>query len=83
MLLSAISGQFSLFQVTCTGQDEGGDSDAVFQIASGGTLKNVIIGTNQIEGVHCLGACTIQNVWWESVCEGKHQIWGKIHSTYA
>lgn len=34
--------------VSCTGQTEGGDSDAVFQVQAGGTLRNVIIGTNQI-----------------------------------
>ena len=55
--------------VSCTGQSEGGDSDAVFSIANGGTLRNVIIGADQIEGVHCQGACTIENVWWEDVCE--------------
>lgn len=55
--------------VSCTGQSEGGDSDAVFSIASGGTLRNVIIGADQIEGVHCQGPCTIENVWWEDVCE--------------
>ncbi|KAL4982700.1 pectate lyase H [Aspergillus falconensis] len=55
--------------VSCTGQDEGGDSDAVFIVKNGGTLKNVIIGSDQIEGVHCEGSCTIENVWWEAVCE--------------
>lgn len=55
--------------VDCTGQDEGGDSDAVFQIEEGGTLSNVIIGPNQIEGVHCQGGCTLENVWWSAVCE--------------
>jgi hypothetical protein len=55
--------------VSCTGQSEGGDSDAVFSIAAGGTLRNVIIGADQIEGVHCQGPCTIENVWWEDVCE--------------
>jgi hypothetical protein len=55
--------------VSCTGQSEGGNSDAVFQVEEGGTLKNVIIGADQSEGVHCLGACTIENVWWEAVCE--------------
>ncbi|KAI0131830.1 hypothetical protein BJ170DRAFT_691066 [Xylariales sp. AK1849] len=39
--------------VTCTGQDEGGDSDAVFQIEKGDSPSSVIIGPNQIEGVHC------------------------------
>ncbi|OJJ08313.1 hypothetical protein ASPVEDRAFT_89541 [Aspergillus versicolor CBS 583.65] len=55
--------------VDCTGQSEGGDSDAVFIVKDGGTLKNAIIGTDQIEGVHCEGSCTIENVWWEAVCE--------------
>ncbi|KAL6702752.1 hypothetical protein ACN47E_000986 [Coniothyrium glycines] len=55
--------------VSCTGQAEGGDKDAVFIIKSGGTLKNAIIGKDQIEGVHCEGACTIENVWWVDVCE--------------
>ncbi|CAL3965558.1 unnamed protein product, partial [Diplocarpon coronariae] len=55
--------------VSCTGQVEGGNSDAVFIIENGGTLSNVIIGPNQIEGVHCMGACTLKNVWWKAVCE--------------
>ncbi|BCR91129.1 pectate lyase [Aspergillus chevalieri] len=55
--------------VSCTGQEEGDDSDAVFEIEDGGSLSNVIIGPNQIEGVHCYGACTLTNVWWSSVCE--------------
>lgn len=58
--------------VSCTGQEEGGDSDAVFSVEDGGTLQNVIIGANQIEGVHCQGTCTIKNVWWTAVCEGMH-----------
>ncbi|KAM3161341.1 Pectate lyase [Lachancea thermotolerans] len=55
--------------VTCTGQAEGSSSDAVFIIESGGTLSNVIIGPNQIEGIHCKGGCTLNNVWWSDVCE--------------
>ncbi|KAF7948344.1 uncharacterized protein EAE97_003755 [Botrytis byssoidea] len=55
--------------VSCTGQSEGGDKDAVFQIEAGGSLSNVIIGPNQIEGIHCQGACTLTNVWWSAVCE--------------
>ncbi|CAD0110919.1 unnamed protein product, partial [Aureobasidium uvarum] len=49
--------------VSCGGQAEGGNSDAVFVLEDGAVLKNAIIG------VHCLGACTIQNVWWDAVCE--------------
>lgn len=55
--------------VECTGQSEGGDSDAVFEIENGGSLSNVIIGPSQTEGIHCFGACTLTNVWWSAVCE--------------
>lgn len=55
--------------VECTGQVEGGEDDTVFIVQEGGTLRNAIIGPDQIEGVYCLGACTIENVWWENVCE--------------
>lgn len=55
--------------VDCTGQSEGGDSDAVFMLEEGATLSNVIIAADQIEGVHCLGSCTLKNVWWTAVCE--------------
>lgn len=53
----------------CSEQAEGGDADAVFLIKEGGTLRNVVIGKNQAEGVHCLGACRLENVWFEDVCE--------------
>ncbi|KAK1234105.1 hypothetical protein PQX77_002697 [Marasmius sp. AFHP31] len=53
----------------CGGQNEGGDADAVFILQSGATLQNVVIGADQSEGVHCLGSCTLNNVWFEDVCE--------------
>lgn len=40
----------------CSGQSEGGDADAVFLLEEGATLSRVVIGANQAEGVHCLGA---------------------------
>ncbi|KAE9963179.1 hypothetical protein BLS_009554 [Venturia inaequalis] len=54
---------------TCSGQSEGGASDGVFVVLAGGTLSNVIIGPNNGEGVHCMGPCTLNNVWWKDVCE--------------
>ncbi|KAH6892138.1 pectate lyase F [Thelonectria olida] len=51
------------------GKGEGGDKDAVFILREGATLKNVIIGKNQKEGVHCDGHCTLEFVWFEDVCE--------------
>ncbi|KAL1591746.1 hypothetical protein SLS60_011745 [Paraconiothyrium brasiliense] len=50
-------------------QAEGGDSDAVFVLQEGAVLSNVVIGPNNGEGVHCLGTCTLNNVWWTDVCE--------------
>ncbi|KAH9078787.1 hypothetical protein Ae201684P_019861 [Aphanomyces euteiches] len=63
--------------VACTGQTEGGKDTAVFWVENGGTLKNVIIGKNQVEGVHCEDhGCTIENVWWDDVCEDALSIKG-------
>jgi hypothetical protein len=49
------------------GQDEG--QDALFDLAAGATLKNVVIGSPAADGVHCAGSCTISNVKWEDVGE--------------
>ncbi|KAL9943019.1 hypothetical protein D7B24_002521 [Verticillium nonalfalfae] len=54
---------------TCGGQQEKGEKDAMFILESGATLSNVILGASQAEGVHCRGTCTLNNVWWEDVCE--------------
>ncbi|KAJ3044457.1 hypothetical protein HDV00_001884 [Rhizophlyctis rosea] len=53
----------------CQGQSEGGDADAMFLLQDGASISNVIIGADQGEGIHCLGKCTVTNVWWEDVCE--------------
>ncbi|RHZ47645.1 hypothetical protein CDV55_100544 [Aspergillus turcosus] len=68
--------------VKCSGQKEGGDKDAVFILEEGATLKNAIIGADQIEGVHCKGSCTIQNVWWTDVCEDALSLKGSSSGTY-
>jgi hypothetical protein len=47
---------------TCQDQTETGDKDAVFILEEGATLSNVIIGPNNGEGIHCKGACTLNNV---------------------
>ncbi|GKT47846.1 putative pectate lyase E [Colletotrichum spaethianum] len=54
---------------TCHGQAEGGNKDAVFILEEGSTISNVVIGPNNGEGIHCLGSCTINNVWFQKVCE--------------
>ncbi|KAF4028235.1 Pectate lyase [Phytophthora infestans] len=63
--------------ITCKGQEESGTSTAVFTLEANATLKNAIIGVNQMEGVHCDdNDCTIQNVWWDDVCEDALSIKG-------
>ncbi|WP_406859138.1 pectate lyase [Streptomyces sp. HUAS MG47] len=59
-------------------QDEG--QDPVFQLADGAVLKNVVLGTPAADGVHCLGSCTLQNVWWEDVGEDAATFKGKSAS---
>jgi hypothetical protein len=49
------------------GQEE--SQDPMFELASGATLSNVIIGAPAGDGVHCSGPCTLRNVWWEDVGE--------------
>jgi hypothetical protein len=47
-----------------------GQADTVFILRQGATLRNAIIGPDQHEGVYCIGGgCTIENVWFEDVCE--------------
>lgn len=58
--------------VTCQSGTETSSANAVFILENGATLSNVIIGPNQQEGVHCRGACTLKNVWFRAVCEGKY-----------
>lgn len=54
----------------CDTDADTGSDNAVFILENGATLSNVIIGKNQLEGVHCKGACTLKNVWFRDVCEG-------------
>jgi hypothetical protein len=68
----AISGTFDgglkrFYGIGDGSQDE--SQDPMFTVADGGTIKNVIIGVPAGDGIHCLGTCTIQNVWWEDVGE--------------
>lgn len=51
---------------------DGGQSEhqkPLFQLANGATLQNVIIGSDGADGIHCMGSCTLKNVWWEDVGE--------------
>ncbi|KXT16925.1 hypothetical protein AC579_4755 [Pseudocercospora musae] len=53
----------------CDTDDDTGSDNAVFILANGASISNVIIGSRQLEGIHCKGACTLTNVWFRDVCE--------------
>ena len=73
-------GEMKTYQrsnVKCRGDTESGWQNAVFVVEAGGTLKNAIIGTDQMEGSHCDdGDCLYENVWWDDVCEDALSIKG-------
>ncbi|KAJ1566657.1 hypothetical protein HK096_000786, partial [Nowakowskiella sp. JEL0078] len=48
---------------------EPGEESIVFALYNGATLRNVIIGKEVGDAVYCYGDCTIENVYWEQVCE--------------
>lgn len=49
--------------------DQGEGGDPMFRLEDGAVLKNVILGEDPGDGVHCDGTCTLENVWWEDVGE--------------
>ncbi|MET9057674.1 pectate lyase [Streptomyces antibioticus] len=62
-----VSGTFDGGQARFTGAGalDGADRAPLFELADGAVLKNVIIGAPAADGVHCLGSCTLENVFWE------------------
>ncbi len=67
-----VSGEFDgkMQRFCCIGDGGQGESqDAVFELAPGAVIKNVILGAPAGDGIHCNGDCTIENVWWEDVGE--------------
>ncbi|MCK2218817.1 pectate lyase [Actinomadura sp. ATCC 31491] len=60
-------GMKSYYGIGDGGQSE--SQDPMFEVANGGTIQNVIIDAPAGDGIHCLGSCTIRNVWWNDVGE--------------
>lgn len=46
---------------SCSEQAEGTDADAVFNLLPGATIRNVVIGKHQSEGIHALGDAWVEN----------------------
>ena len=51
-------------------------TDPLITVANGGTVRNVIMGNNVGDGIHCEGSCTIENVWFPYVCDDAITILG-------
>jgi hypothetical protein len=65
------------------GLGDGGQGESqlpLFELADGATLENVIIGAPAADGIHCLGSCTLKNVWWEDVGEDAATLKGSASS---
>ncbi len=52
----------------CTVGDQSSNTP-IIEVADGGSVKNVIFGKNVGDGIHCLGSCTIDNVWFPYICD--------------
>ncbi|HEY4012388.1 MAG TPA: pectate lyase [Polyangiaceae bacterium] len=52
----------------CTTGDQS-STTPIMEVADGGTVKNVVFGTHVGDGIHCLGSCTIDNVWFPFICD--------------
>ncbi len=52
----------------CTTGDQN-SVDPIIEVADGGTVKNIVFGTHVGDGIHCLGSCTIDNVWFPYICD--------------
>lgn len=41
----------------------------MFILEPGASISNAILSKAQAEGIHCRGACTLTNIWWEGKLE--------------
>ncbi len=64
---TTFDGQNRRYNLSGGGQAEG--QPALFDLQEGATIKNVIIGNLAADGIHCLGNCTVDHVWWEDIGE--------------
>jgi hypothetical protein len=53
----------------CAGSSAQDSTEPMFDVADGGTIRNVIMGRRVGDGIHCQGSCTIENVWFANVCD--------------
>jgi hypothetical protein len=59
----------------CSAGDQD-STDPLIEVQNGGTVQNVVMGRRVGDGIHCLGSCTIENVWFPYVCDDAISILG-------
>lgn len=64
---STFDGQNRRYNLSGGSQAEG--QPPLFDLEEGATIRNVVIGSLAADGIHCLGNCLIENVWWEDIGE--------------
>ena len=71
MVTGVYDGKMALHDGTLNDCSTGDQSstDALIEVADGGTVKNVIMGNKVGDGIHCKGSCTIGNVWFPYICD--------------
>ena len=71
MSVTNYDGQMRTVQGNLDNCSNAGQSstNAIFEVADGGSVSNVIFGTSIGDGIHCLGTCTIENVWFPYICD--------------
>lgn len=50
-------------------RDQSETQRAVLRVKDGVRIKNLIVGVNAGDGIHCEGNCVLENVHWRDVCE--------------
>jgi hypothetical protein len=71
MVTGVYDGKMALHEGTLNDCTLGaqGSTTPIFEVADGGTVRNVIFGAKVGDGIHCLGTCTIENVWFPFICD--------------
>jgi hypothetical protein len=59
----------------CANGDQS-STEPLITVQNGGSVRNVVMGNNIGDGIHCLGSCTIENVWFPYVCDDAITILG-------
>lgn len=53
----------------------------LFRLQQDAVIRNVVIGHLASDGIHCEGACRIENVWWEDIGEDAATARGPVGTT--